>query len=479
MLAGAMAFALLALMWSLYPDRASSYVPQVATNQANIGETTRLLESLGAYDIPATPASPGSVGSGAGWSDDAAHAVQELPYPGTAEPTDTLYGDLGRAGRRFGTFPRLAKFGSFTMGGVAGFVAWEAGFYVLGKIFSPADPPAGPVWNLQEFRLADPGGTIDRQCRVTVACDDETTVAYTVPATSRIYASSTHQDDLYYCIGGSSRNSPEAMVGALPQSATAVTTYTEAPIGAGTCDSRTWQHFSIVDTVGPGEFAPPRAPLGPAEGGSQIGSLSASPCSTDWTCPTSSNIEQKVTDELNTGTYEKLAPWLDHFAEPENFPDPTVPETQNENDHRCDVSEPSYQNPGGSSSPEPYEPKLQEAFETTGRPSAAPDAPDPYLRWGETTWRGAFQDNWDGWGWRHIQAKHGWSAADEAATRQTLLSPINTDGGNEGSTSMTYFGAEYTQNGAVCARTVVVEFGEHTGPKGIITSFGGFVREAP
>jgi hypothetical protein len=48
---------------------------------------------------------------------------------------------------------------------------------------------------------------------------------------------------------------------------------------------------------------------------------------------------------------------------------------------------------------------------------------------------------------------------------------------------MRCFGPEYQQNGAICRRRVVVEYGLQTGdpkktPKGIITSFGEFVRDA-
>ena len=45
-------------------------------------------------------------------------------------------------------------------------------------------------------------------------------------------------------------------------------------------------------------------------------------------------------------------------------------------------------------------------------------------RFGKANWQDrspatSYIDDWDGWGWRHIRAKHGWSPADEAATRQT------------------------------------------------------------
>lgn len=44
---------------------------------------------------------------------------------------------------------------------------------------------------------------------------------------------------------------------------------------------------------------------------------------------------------------------------------------------------------------------------------------------------------------------------------------------------MRYFGPEYQQNGAVCQRTVVVEYDDSSGvAPGIITSFGAYLREA-
>jgi hypothetical protein len=100
--------------------------------------------------------------------------------------------------------------------------------------------------------------------------------------------------------------------------------------------------------------------------------------------------------------------------------------------------------------------------------------PDPVLRYGKTSWLGTFLDSWDGWGWRHTASKHGWSAADEGATRATLLSPRATI--EQNATSMAYLGVPYDQNGAHCQRRVVVEFDAKTGdppdtPKGVITSY--------
>jgi hypothetical protein len=189
-------------------------------------------------------------------------------------------------------------------------------------------------------------------------------------------------------------------------------------------------------------------------------------------------LETRTRTALESGEYPLLDLWYAHLLDPVNYPDPTT--TENE-DHRCDLSRPAYKNAGGSASPTPHTPNLPDPLPASGRPSGAAGAPDPYLRWGTTSWGGTNIDNWAGWGWRHIQAKHGWSAADEAATRTTLQAPVFTE--EQTATSMRYYGPEYQQNGAICRRRVVVEYGVQTGdpdgtPKGIITSFAEVVRNA-
>lgn len=91
-----------------------------------------------------------------------------------------------------------------------------------------------------------------------------------------------------------------------------------------------------------------------------------------------------------------------------------------------------------------------------------------------------YLDNWLDWGWRHIQAKHGWNQDDELATRSALQAPAFAE--DEGNGVMRYIGPEYSSRGAICRRHVVVDYtveavsGE---PYGIRTSFGRYVREAP
>jgi hypothetical protein len=55
-----------------------------------------------------------------------------------------------------------------------------------------------------------------------------------------------------------------------------------------------------------------------------------------------SDVETEL--ETHPDEYDLAIPWYWHEFEPENYPDPTTTEEQ---DHRCDLSEPTYQNPGG------------------------------------------------------------------------------------------------------------------------------------
>jgi hypothetical protein len=190
-------------------------------------------------------------------------------------------------------------------------------------------------------------------------------------------------------------------------------------------------------------------------------------------------LETRTRAALESGDYPMLDIWYAHLLEPLNYPDPTTTE---EEDHRCDLSAPSYKNRGGNASPDAYLPQAPTPFSSSARPSGAVGAPDPYLRYGSTAWGGDYIDRWPGWGWRHIQAKHGWSPSDEAAAHTTLEAPAATF--EQTPTSMRYEGAEYQQNGAVCMRVVIVEYGVQAGdppgtPKGIITSYGEFIRELP
>lgn len=460
--------------------------PYVATDPSNIGDTVRTLEATSPYDIPGTPAAPGSAGSGASWADEAYAGLQQLPVTEDLDaPESRIATQSAQLNRAAGLLPKVAKLGKVFMGPLTGFVAWQAGDYLLGKVFSASDPPAGAVFNLNGFRLLEAGESFVGRCWTLPSgpsCDTAyppATRTYTAPSVAvRVYEHGTSSREFYYCPGHPSypeRQTPEGMVGPLPAGAQVVPLQTEASTGKGACSTSSWVSFVVVDPISPGEFSPAGSPGG--LGGPQVGSVASSACSVNWTCPTASNIETITKNGLDSGNYPMLSRFLDHEAKPELFPDPTVTEVENEDQHRCDVSEPAYKNPGGNTTPDPYELRPEGGFVTFGRPSGAQSTPDLYLRWGSTTWGGQYLDDWPGWGWRHIQAKHGWGPSDEAATRAALASPVvqtETD-----PTTMVYRGVEYQRNGAICQRKVVVQFSAATGPKGIISSYGDYLGEAP
>jgi hypothetical protein len=90
----------------------------------------------------------------------------------------------------------------------------------------------------------------------------------------------------------------------------------------------------------------------------------------------------------------------------------------------------------------------------------------------------ATPDDWGGWGYRHIAAKHGWGPEDVDGTLQTLASPVTTV--QVSASRRRFFGINYRQRGAFCRRVVVVEYERGTDSEGnpdpepihIVTSFG-------
>ncbi len=486
----AILLALIAALIATTPELAAAQqtTPYVATDPANIDDSARLLESQGGYDVPGTPASPGSVGSNAGWSDG---AVESIPTPGESSSGDALLEELLETGKAVRTLPRTASLGRVALGGglagVGTFVLWEGGTYVLGRILIPPDVPAGPIWDLDNFNALEPPGTIPRQCYVNFHCTDTTSVAWAAHQPTRVI-SADWQSDFYYCSGGNDYGqyaSPAETVGGAPQGSSVVETYSEPPRpdGLGTCGSHAWQHFSIVDPISPGEFLPAGDPFGPGGGATQSGTITTTPCTTNWpNCPTSANLTDRLADQLDSGDEPLLSRWLDYKAEPDFFADPTAPETDDESKHRCDRSDPSYNNPEYNDSPGPLTEQDPVAYTTTVRPGGATSDPDPFLRWGRSSWLRGTQDAWSGWGFRHIRAKHGWGPEDEAETRATLLAPITTSVEPENSTSMTYGGETFEANGAICRRVVTVQFAMReyeAAPRGIITSYGKYLGEAP
>jgi len=86
---------------------------------------------------------------------------------------------------------------------------------------------------------------------------------------------------------------------------------------------------------------------------------------------------------------------------------------------------------------------------------------------------------WGGWGWRHVDAKHGWRGKDIRATTVALaLEPIRQPKTGR----LQYTGPQYRQNGEKCERIVIVEpvkDWQGNGPPQIVTSYGGLVRPSP
>ncbi len=103
---------------------------------------------------------------------------------------------------------------------------------------------------------------------------------------------------------------------------------------------------------------------------------------------------------------------------------------------------------------------------------AAQDAPlgvPVFMRWGYTRRVENVYADWGGWGFRHIAAKHGWGAADKAATVEALQrAPVEIVEVEDTTRSPTdpryveryrYHGPVYQgRYGASCVREVIVDF---------------------
>ncbi len=173
-----------------------------------------------------------------------------------------------------------------------------------------------------------------------------------------------------------------------------------------------------------------------------------------------------------------------HILQPENYPDPRI--TKTEEKHQCDRSPGArYANPGGNVSPEPFAKHIATPFTITNRPEGHGSV-YVYLHEGTTFWvPGRFPerpswylDDWGGWGYRHIMAKHGWSELDLKETELTLASAFPEQQSENGKPTSRY---AYTlpmslpgAGGVSCIRRVVVDFEPGSGDprsRGIVTSF--------
>ncbi len=184
---------------------------------------------------------------------------------------------------------------------------------------------------------------------------------------------------------------------------------------------------------------------------------------------------------------EGLQAWLGSTFEPatrsESLPAPTATKKKvDDEERRCDRgSGPTFYNLDGNNGPTPFEVKEPPAFTVTDLPEGI-ESPSPvYLRWGETSWLGEaleepqFMDLWGGWGYRHIQAKHGWNALDREETALALLTPQKPVKGIGTNWVYSTDAIASGVGGAECERRVVVQFEkgfeEDPAPRGIVTSY--------
>ncbi|HEY4778875.1 MAG TPA: hypothetical protein VIH47_04705 [Solirubrobacterales bacterium] len=199
------------------------------------------------------------------------------------------------------------------------------------------------------------------------------------------------------------------------------------------------------------------------------------------TAPTAEALRESLKEALESGEYPEYNRLYNFEQEPENYPDPRITEKKvDDKERRCDRGTPSFENPGGNESPEPFAKKEESAFSVTTRPEGY-EAP-VYLRWGTTYWKPGregfegtpFVDDWGGWGWRHVIAKHGWSALDREETEVALDIGTPQPTAKEGKYVYEAPDVEPGSGGAECIRKVVVDFEtgeEDPAPRGIVTSY--------
>jgi hypothetical protein len=153
-------------------------------------------------------------------------------------------------------------------------------------------------------------------------------------------------------------------------------------------------------------------------------------------------------------------------------------------EHRCDLSRHSAGDPGANRD-DPNDPngtgsRRAEPYPSAANPTAFRDAAglpllDPtgmpiVLRWGKAKKvkvRDFGGGSWEGYGYRKIKAKHGWSERDRAATEAALRNPPVKQRGS----AYTYLGPRYRENGVPCQRLVVVETaGQKPGDSDVVRS---------
>jgi hypothetical protein len=202
--------------------------------------------------------------------------------------------------------------------------------------------------------------------------------------------------------------------------------------------------------------------------------------------PGVATVTDRIRSELESDNYPTLNQKYEYELGTPNACDPVEPfvcnppeRTSVEDQRKCELGDRgTHQDPDPTRTIEKNDPALYERHQTFAAKGIDGGEwfPDLYKGW---TDEHAGADGWGGWGWRHIDAKHGWRQADIDATAQALQStPIRQDNG-----ALRYVGAQYEQNGALCERWVIVwdtrRDDDEPQPPGIVTSFGRFVAPLP
>jgi hypothetical protein len=193
--------------------------------------------------------------------------------------------------------------------------------------------------------------------------------------------------------------------------------------------------------------------------------------------PTFAATQTAVEDELDTSGYPMLNPWLDYTLA--DSPDPSanpvetgIPPQEDPNE-RCRLSNP---NPDPDTTTDPWsEHDLFTRKDEIGTLVATS------LLWGSEIPPGG--KKWEGFGYRKIASKHGWTQDDIDATGVALgLPPVGPILTAQGDTRWEYTGPEYTPEGTsyVCARRVVVQTSVRVNEpqaREIITSYGRIMED--
>lgn len=204
----------------------------------------------------------------------------------------------------------------------------------------------------------------------------------------------------------------------------------------------------------------------------------------DWWPPTNPGVPTTTTrtrTELESNRYPILNEKMEYELGVPEVCDPVEPDvcnppdTQRDQERKCELSTPDDADPDPTTSRDQFAPAQYTTVTSFTRVPLGGGTPvATALKVGWT--RSSTVTEWKGWGWRHVAAKHGWSAADISATQTALSNTPMVSGG------LQYLGPEYQQNGVRCQRLVIVnpEVGapDEPAPKEIITSYGIYLGPA-